>query len=217
MPRYTSIPIAGYGDTPVPNTFIMQDRPTDHLALVFPGQGYRATMPVLYYPSRALLNRGADVLWVEYDYRAQAGFGAASMAERQRRLAEDALAATRAGLAQRDYGRVTLVGKSLGTLAMGIVISSLELPIAEAIWLTPLVRQSGLRQQIAQAAPRSLFIIGTADPHYDQASLQEVVTATGGQAMIIPGANHSLEIDGDVLASLEAMRRLVAAVEAFLG
>ena len=58
----SSLPIAGYRDLPVPNTFVRQPGETDHLALVFPGYSYPCEMPALYYPVSLLLSLGADVV-----------------------------------------------------------------------------------------------------------------------------------------------------------
>ena len=44
----------------------------------------------------------------------------------------------------------------------------------------------------------------------------EVVEATNGQSVLIEGADHSLEMAGDVVQSLRAMKRLMRAMEAFL-
>ena len=87
---------------------------------------------------------------------------------------------------------------------------------ARAIWLTPVLRSDGLRAQIKQWGQRSLFVIGTADPHYNEVFLDEIREATGGEILVIEGANHSLEIGGDVLKSLEAMEKVVRAIRAFV-
>src|SRR3712207_7853709 len=80
---------------------------------VFPKLGYAAhMMPVLYYP-RLLLERGADVLLVEYDYREQANLRMPRNPERNRWFFDDVAAACEAGLGQLPDSRVTLVGKSL--------------------------------------------------------------------------------------------------------
>ncbi|MFH1084345.1 MAG: hypothetical protein V1772_01095, partial [Chloroflexota bacterium] len=62
MATYRALDIFGYRGAPVPNTYVSQGG--DHLALILPGRGYRATMPALYFPELALLARGADVLRV---------------------------------------------------------------------------------------------------------------------------------------------------------
>jgi hypothetical protein len=217
MISFKSLDISDYHGEPLSNTFMQQEQGTRQLAIVLPGQGYTAHMPVLYYPTSLLVNRGADILSVEYDYYRKLAFSKASGIERSQWLFADATAALEAGLAQRPYERIVLVGKSLGTLAMGhLITTDARLAQASCIWLTPLVRNATLRRQIAQAKPRSLFVIGTADSHYDPAGFAEIVEATRGQSLVIEDANHGLEIANSVPESIRAMERVVKAVDAFL-
>jgi dienelactone hydrolase len=217
MISFQSLTISDYHGVPLSNTFMRQEQATRQLAIVLPGQGYTAHMPVLYYPTRLLVNRGADILSVEYDYYHKPAFGKISGVERSRWLFADATAALEAGLGQRPYEQIVLVGKSLGTLAMGhLITTDARLAQASCIWLTPLVRNETLRQQIAQAKPRSLFVIGTADPHYDAAGLAKVIKATKGHSLVIESANHSLEIANNIPESLRAMEQVVQAVATFL-
>jgi hypothetical protein len=217
MPSWTSLDIRGPGDRPVPNTFVRQEDETRHLGMLFPGYGYRATMPLLYYPERLLVARGADVLRVEYAYDRQPEFRRMDQAQRDRWFYGDVRAVCDAGLAQRLYERVTLVGKSIGTQAIGHLLEVEErLSRAEYVWLTPLLRDLLLRAQIERGRPHSLFVIGTADPHYSLSALSEAEDATGGQSVVVEGADHSLEIGGDILRSLHAMEQVMGALERFL-
>jgi hypothetical protein len=79
-----------------------------------------------------------------------------------------------------------------------------------------LLKSDALRAEIAESRGRSLFVIGTADPHYDEDCLREVTDATGGEALVIAGANHTLEIEGDLDESLQALQRVVRAIESFV-
>jgi predicted alpha/beta-hydrolase family hydrolase len=213
----TTLAIRGYRDEPVPNTFVPHTGGADHLAIVFPGIGYTCDMPLLYYPARMLADRGADVLRVEYAYQRRADYAALAPADQAQWLFADATAACQVALAQRAYRRITLVGKSLGTLAMGHVLTADErLADSGAVWLTPLVKNERVRAQVAQWGGHSLFVIGTADPYYDAASLAEVMAATHGDSVVVEGADHSLEIAGDVEQSLEAMMRVMRAMGSFL-
>src|SRR5438445_4408554 len=120
-------------------------------------------MPLLYYPLRLLLAGGADVLRVEYAYQQRADLGAASAAEQERRVVADVTAACQAVLSQRAYEQVTFVAKSLGTLALGPVLTAdARLARARAVWLTPLLRIDHVRAHIARWGGHSLFVIGTA-------------------------------------------------------
>jgi pimeloyl-ACP methyl ester carboxylesterase len=218
MFTFETLDIAGHQNTPVPHTFLKQKGDTRHLTLLLPGVGYTVHMPLLYYPMRVALDQGADVLRVETMYVKKEGFDALEPAARARWVYDDATAAFRTALAQRPYRRVTLVGKSLGTLAMGHLLETEpDLSRVEAIWLTPLLWNDTLRSQIQRFHPRSLFAAGSADPHYSADYLAEVKDATQAEAIVIEGANHSLEIEGDLVRSLEALRRVMEAVLRFFG
>ena len=217
MYSITALKIVGCRNEAVPNTFFQQDGETRHLAILFPGYGYTAHMPAVYYPGRLLLTRGADVLSVEYTYGRRPEFQSLPDEERIRWLQADAAAACNAALAQREYERVTLVGKSIGTLAVAHLLTTEgRLRSPQCIWLTPLLRNARLRAQIKQAPHRALFVIGTADPQYDAARLAELQQATAGEVLVIEGADHSLEITGDVLASLHALEQVMEAMGEFV-
>jgi hypothetical protein len=175
-------------------------------------------MLVLHFPRRLLLERGADVLLLEYDYRGRVDFRMPRDPERDRWFFQDVAAACGAGLGQRPYSGVTLVGKSLGTLAMGYLLTedARRLSRARCVWLTPLLRDDQLRAQMRRARGRSLFVIGTADTHYDPAYLEEVRLASGGESVVIEGADHSLEIEGDTVGSIRAVEQTVRAMQQFL-
>ena len=112
--------------------------------LCFPGVAYTGDMPALYYPDRLLVQRGADVLQVKCAYH-QPSLWAISGAERARRLGQDVAVACEADLAQRAHEQITLVGKSIGTLAMGqLVTRDARFRDAQCIWLTPLLTKGEL-------------------------------------------------------------------------
>ena len=209
--------IAGYRDEPVPHTFFQQGEATEQVAILLPGLGYTCDMPLLYYASELLLGLGADVLLVEYAYGRRPDFHAASDAEKRHWLFADTAAACRAALAKRPYRKITIVGKSLGTRAMGhLLTTEPAFAGASAIWLTPLLRDDHLLAQIEQSARPSLFVIGTADAHYDRGLVAQVGGATGGAVVVIDGADHSLEIAGDIVGSVRLMERIVRAMQQFL-
>jgi hypothetical protein len=213
----TTLPIVGYQGNPVPNTFLRQGSDTDHLAIVFPGFSYSPDLPVLYYPSLVMLTRGADVLRVRYAYDSDQTFLKMSSEERSGRFGADVEGVCAAALSQRSYKRITLIGKSLGTLALAYILNNNEqLRDASYIWLTPLLRDERLIAAIRNNPPRSLFIIGTSDEHYDQQLLDEVANATSGTRLVIEGANHGLEIRNDVGACIRAVEEIVQAVNDFL-
>jgi hypothetical protein len=207
--------IRGYGQEPVPHTFVRQQDETTHLALVLPGAGINCQHPTLYYPTRELLARGADALLIDYGLRP--AFSTFTQEEVMACVTADTLAASQAMWGERSYEDVTLIGKSLGTLAMGYLLGALPPQLhVQAIWLTPLLSLPQLGTQIRERPPRSLFIIGTQDPWYDAGELTNLVQVTQGDNLVIPGAEHLLEVPQGTTASLHVMEQVVRAVQAFL-
>jgi predicted alpha/beta-hydrolase family hydrolase len=217
MATSTTLTIQGYRDVPVPNRFLRPEGAIDHLAVLLPGFGYTLDMPLFYYAEHLLLERGWDVLRVEYVYHKRLEFQTLPKPEQHRWLLTDTTAAWRAGLGQRPYERVVLIGKSLGTLAMGHLLTLTDPPpIVGAVWLTPLLTQERLRQQIQQYGGPSLFVIGTADPHFDPVVLEMMQVATIGEAVVVRNADHGMDIPGDPIASVRAIERVVEALGRFL-
>ncbi len=217
MYHIKTLEIRGYLDEPVPHTFYEQEESASEVALLLPGMGYTSHMPLLYYPARVMLSLGADVLALEYDYNRREDFMALPGEERKKWLLTDVTSACRTMLKGGSYQEITLIGKSLGTRAMGhLLTTDDQLREANAIWLTPVLRSESLCRQIKEWGRRSLIVIGTADPHYNQALLGEIQGATDSEMLIIEGANHSLEIGEDVLRSFDALQRVIRAIQAFV-
>ncbi len=216
MPTVQSLTISGFRQEPLPNRFSRLEGETDHLALILPGEAYHADLPLLAEPARLLQRAGADVLRVDYAYR-RPDFRALTAAERDRWIAADVIAAWDVVRTQRAYRQWTLVGKSLGTLAMGhLLATDPALAPARCAWLTPLFRVEALRARaIAHRGP-ALIAVGTADPHYDADLFREVQQATGGEAVLMPDADHLLEIPGDVPRSEETLAQVIAAFQRLL-
>ena len=207
--------ILGYRREPVPHTYYRQQEATTHLALVFPGGGVNCQHPTLYYPTRELLARGADALLIDYSLRP--AFSTYSEEEIMACVLADSLAAFQAIWKERAYEQVTLIGKSLGTLAMASFLEHIPAGLrAQAIWLTPLLTHVALGEQLRRRPLRSLFIIGTDDPWYDADELTALVQITGGESLVIPEAGHLLEVPEGTIASLQVMTRVAHALQEFL-
>ena len=217
--KITSLPITGYAGKTVPNRFFWQGEAARTLAapilaVLFPGLNYTCDMPLLFYPLKLLLARGAEVLQVRADYTAQA-YRSLPPEERAAWLAADARAVVRAARLQGEYARLVLVGKSIGTIALASLVS-LE-PQAITIWLTPLLRNPLVTAAAEKNRAAALFVAGTADDLYDAVALKRIQAATQAEAELIEGGDHSLEIEGDFFASLRSLEQIMRAIDGFLG
>ena len=213
--NFSSLDVTGYRNQQVPNTLITQPNSTRHLGIILPGYRFPADTAPLYYAGRILLEGGADLLRVEYAYY-RTDFMKRSQSEQDQWISSDVFAACKSGLSQRSYEKITLVGKSLGTIAMGHLLADSLFQSAACIWETPLLTVEWLRARIEQTHPHSFFLIGTADKFYQPDILKHLEHVTKGHSLVIDGANHALEIPGDISKSLVVLEQIVQALRAFL-
>ena len=208
--------ISGHGDEPVPNSFFRQAGGSDHLAIVLPGLSYRCNQPLLWYPTRALLSSGADVLWVEYAYDLRPDWVTADDQVQRDWLFDDVVAATRS-VTETRYERVTLIGKSMGTLALGHVLMTEKIPDRrKAVWLTPVLDDPALRRQLEESNLPSLIVIGSKDHYYDGSFLARLQNKKSFEVEVIRGADHVLETDEGTLVSIDIMKQVMSSFQRFI-
>jgi len=216
MYTFKTLEIIGYGNHKVSNTLLWQQDETRQLVIVLPGVGYTCQMPLLYYASRTATGLGMDVLWVEYDYIRRPEYHALPAAEKRQWLITDVEAALRIALAQRSYDAVTLIGKSLGTVAISHLVSADSgLDSSRVIWLTPVLSDEKVRAQI-KARRNDLVVLGTADHYYDQAYVAELNRTTRNEILLVEGADHSMEIQGSVPESVAILGEVSGRIVTFL-
>lgn len=218
MARDPTLEIIGHRGERVPNRFVAGGE-SERLAILLPGYGYTCDMPLFYYAENLLTDRAFDVLRVEYAYSQRDDFGDVREAETRAWLRADAVAAGRAGLAAGDYREVVLVGKSLGTLAIGECLDDFANsgPTFRVVWLTPLLFDPGLSRQVARWAPPSLFVVGDDEPAHQPGQLAAAAEITAGRVIVVDRADHGLDVPGDPVASAGELARIVRGMAEFLG
>jgi hypothetical protein len=217
MYRESQLLITGYKDVPVPNRFYRQESETHSLAIILPGFGYNVDLPLLYYPGRIALSKTMDLLCLETEYNLHPTFSKLTDAEQLACLDADADAAFDAAVSQRAYQKIIFIGKSLGTMEMGHLLERYHtLPNSRWVWLTPVLTDPRLVEQIQKHHPISLFAMGTNDHYYDDSVLRALIKATQGKLITIQEANHSLEIPGNIRQSIQALNQVMTEIEAFM-
>jgi len=110
-----------------------------------------------------------------------------------------------------------LAGKSIGTLALGHLLETHEnLRNAKTIWLTPLIKNPELMEQMLTYMKDAIMVIGTSDSQYDLDLIDRLNANTFLGGIVVYGANHSLEIEGDVTKSLRVLMQIVTIIQQFL-
>lgn len=171
-----------------------------HVAIFLPGGGYTVDHPLLWYARRALKQVGAIEVLVDYDDPRDDDVFHAGV-ERD----------VKAALKKHEPTRLTLVGKSLGTQAIAhIVGAGLPVPAhTRAVWMSPVWKWDHVWQGALACTWPSLYAVGLADSTaHDPKRHAEL----SGTTVAIERGNHSLEIEGDAVASLDALRRVTEAV-----
>lgn len=204
-----ALTIAGHRGHAIPARLIRASGKT--LAIVLPGLRYSNAMPALHYTQQLMQARGADLLAVDYDYPTNAEFMAAPEAEQLDWIGADGRAIFSAALAAGRYDDIVVIGKSLGTIAMGRAIPEMPgLETARLVWLTPSLIDTGLAVQMTRCRQPGFVAIGTADPNY--AALQ----ADGKTLHVLDGLDHALDRPGDPAASAIALAGLLEALSDWL-
>ena len=162
--------------------------------MLLPGVRYFSQAPLLWFAREAAQARGWSV--VEMDERAPEG---EDPFEWMRGQAERALSATSADL-------TVVIGKSLGSVAA-------EMVDGPAVWLTPLLNRPDIAAALAAARSPALLVGSPSDPSWGEGQLPDHPLL---QVLELPGLDHSLQVEGDPLASLEVLRTVTRRLGAFL-
>lgn len=171
-------------------------------------------MPLFYYSERLLVDRGWDVLRVQYDYRQMSD--STSLEAQLERLTVDSKSAVDAGLAQGEYERLVLIGKSVGTIAIAHLLPSLKVADVWSVWLTPLLTRPDILECVATGSDRSLVVIGSEDFHVDPAVVDGLATDNHCVTLVIDGGEHSLDLPGDAAGSAMSVVTTMNAMDRFL-
>ena len=179
------------------------------LAIFLPGLTYRNDRAGLHYPQLMMRSRGVDVMAVDYMYDSNAAFQSLPETEQLEWIGSDGRAILQAALDRRNYERLTVIGKSLGTIAMGWAIPRCALPArTRLVWLTPAVVDTGLEERMNTSHQPSLIVIGTLDPGYSR-DFVDRQRGLGRTVLVLEGVDHGLECSGDAIASSIAITTLL--------
>ena len=178
---------------PVPLEVDTREGSSEHVATVLPGRGYTCDAPLLHHTRLLLRTRGFSVRTVRWP--------TPPTPARLLDLAPGLLDPVRA----RQH---LLIAKSLSTRLLPLAVDR-GLP---GVWLTPLLGEPTVRDAAQRASAPTLLIGGSADPYWDAAAARQ----SGQRVLEVAGADHSIEVPGEVTTSLRALQTVVTEIEDFL-
>ena len=212
--QYTlsSLEISIQKELPLSNKYIQQKTTPESLALIFPGLGYTCDMPLLYYTAELFLDQGRDILqlWSTPDFKSL------SQAEQTQHLLEYSEALLIEGKNSGSYKEFVLVGKSMGTLTMTLLLTKFpELLKETTIWFTPLVNLPPVSQALLSSTGPAFVAGSDVDPTFDQNAVSQIKSMPNANTLVINDADHSLEIPGDPLSSIQVLSRVMTDLASF--
>jgi hypothetical protein len=182
-----------------PCTGLLHEHDPDRCVVVLPGMQYTTQAPLLWFAREVAAARGWSVLEVLDSLPDGAEpFGWAR--DRARRALDRVEAAA----------DVAVVGKSLASAAAGLVADR----VLPAVWLTPLLNQARVVDDLSRAPRPALLIGGAADETWVPDALADSGLL---QVVELDGLDHSLQRPGDPVASLGALRAVTDRIGTFLG
>ena len=206
--------IKGYKEMNVPFTEISKVEGSKKLAILLPGLGYTVQSPLLHYSMGVMLNKGFDVLQVNYQYNNKA-YDAFSNEEIREAVKFDVKTVITHFLDDKEYEDYYFIGKSFGTIAMSSELNRDIFSDAKAIWLTPLLHNDDVFNAMVNSKHRGLCFIGDNDQFYIEERYKEVTNNENITSRLIPDVDHSLEYDSNVDASIDVLRQVIYEIEQF--
>jgi hypothetical protein len=176
-----------------PCAVLRHDGDPARCAVLLPGMVYPTRAPVLWFAREAALAQG----WSALEVLGEPGDHEDPI-KWQRAAAEAALDAARCE-------RVLVIGKSLATLLAGHV-SDLDLP---AVWLTPALTERSVGEGLARARRPTIVMGGSADDFW---RADAIPSNPALEVIELPRLDHALQLPGDPVASIDALRHVVETV-----
>ncbi|PKK39351.1 hypothetical protein ABB02_01584 [Clostridiaceae bacterium JG1575] len=178
------------------------------LAVIFPGKGYNADKPLLYYSIRMAIEKGYNLLILSYGPFEFNLVTRSAMTRLVAGLVGDVLKEAGEGARMWD---LLFIGKSVGALFAADAAKNLKrtLPL-KCIYLTPL-------QEMAQVVRGTDFIAfaGDQDPLFDIPSAKRTLGLDAPKIRVLEGADHSLTT-ASTEDSLKILNQVISEMSRFI-
>lgn len=201
----------------IPYTWIRSKQPVNSICIMLPGLGYTTQRPLFHFGTGICLEQNIDVLHINYQFAKNEHFKKLSEPEQDNWMYEDVLAVVEEVLKDPSYEQSFLLSKSIGTIPMAKEWGRRTITQNTfGIWLTPLFKIDEVYQALLNTQLPSLCIIGDQDHHFVEERISSLENNALIQTVVVPNTEHSLEVKGDVITSLDAMKEVMASIESFI-
>ncbi|MEE5991029.1 MAG: alpha/beta hydrolase [Lachnospiraceae bacterium] len=178
------------------------------IACFFPGIGYTADRPLLYFSRKIAKAAGYEIMTVPYGGFESGIFGDK---EKMKRAFETALGQTEEILKDIDFEKyedILFISKSVGTAVSSYYGEVKKLKTRNVLY-TP------VPQTIPLIRNDCIIFHGTADPWYEHEAFLKDVKDTDLRYYLTEGADHSLET-GDMDRDLENLKEIMRITDKYI-
>ena len=190
----------------------------EKLCILFPGIGYTAERPLLYYAGKLFKSKGYEVISLKYtSLPGKKGNDISKMGKTFEMVMEQ----TREQLSDVDldsYDNVVLVGKSIGTIA-AVHYASEQIEEKKASGLEEKIRYIHMTPLAPTFSKSTLMpaiaFHGTKDPWVETEVVEKECERLGIPLYKYKDANHSLET-GDIETDIESAGDVMKRIEQFI-
>ncbi|WHY78478.1 alpha/beta hydrolase [Neobacillus sp. WH10] len=201
----------------IPYTWIRREEPNHAICIMLPGLGYSTQRPLFHYATGMCLNHNIDVLQINYHFAKNEQFKKLSETDQDQWMYEDVKAVVDEVLKETVYKHCILMSKSIGTIPMAMEWTEKNyIKNTIGVWLTPLMKDDNVFQALLNTDRPSLCVIGDHDHHFIKERISSLKNNNLVSTVVIPNADHGLEIKGDILASIEAIKEVIERVQEFM-
>ena len=213
MPEPTYLDLVAEDGKLLRHKYFQQEGVPAGLLITFPGDNYGVDGPLLYYPSQLFWAQGWDTAAITYGYQsAGKPFSPLAIAD----VLSECQRAVSTLLAERPYPQLVLMGKSMGSSLVALLCQQMVLPPrTRAVYLTPALGPM-FNPGFLETTQPAMLVIGTDDRFFDAAALSELQKRRAFHLVQVDAADHSMNIPGDLAASLEAVQHVTEAVNGFV-
>jgi len=208
---FNPLPLKTRDGRALPHTFYEGE--SAGLLVVLPGLHYGPDGPALYHLAKQLQGSGWDTLGLMYGFQAAMAFPWTDYAGE---TLSECGAALGEVLGRRAYPRVGIVGKSLGTILLVQLCAQGRVPeSARVAHLTPPLGNPAFDATFRETRQPAYIAIGTRDTFYDEAAVRAVARMRSAYVRVLDGADHGLDVSGDLAATLRVVGQVVEDTTAF--
>jgi hypothetical protein len=201
----------------IPYTWIRSKSPKKRICIMLPGLGYSTQRPLFHYATSMCIQENIDVFHINYHFNKNEHFIALSRVEQDAWMYEDVKAVVDEVLQESEYEQQIWLCKSIGTIPMALEWTQKNfIHHSVGVWLTPLLKDDNVYNAILNTELPSLCVIGDQDPHYIKERLSSLEKNELVRVVVIPDADHSLEIQEDVSATIDSMKEIINNIQDFI-